>query len=341
MVEFPGEKLVIKMWESIVDNGIGSLLSPWHERRMSSMRREERSKEIVDIAKAKTESMRLMLLSPHSLISNDADNSTNSSTLDRDAKKSKLDTAYLMRADEIFHHENMQRELNLGQVLLHTEDLLAEDSSPPSDEAIDPDWLFRWREHASKISRKEVQELWGRLLAGQVKTPSTYSMRAVEFLKDIDANEARLIEELKSFILDESFIYAGEGEQRLKNSLNFDKLLELQNLGILAGVDALGLQRTIPSRSNSRSEFVLFALPKIIFIEKDEHDNALQLPVLTLTRLGREILSLCIAEANETYLFGLISDCQARGYTCFLAHGEKLGESIQFSGKHEIAAVAR
>ena len=32
-MEAPGEKLIIKLWESIADKGIGSLLKPWQIRR--------------------------------------------------------------------------------------------------------------------------------------------------------------------------------------------------------------------------------------------------------------------------------------------------------------------
>ena len=32
-MEFPGEKLVIKLWETVTEKGIGGLLSPWQTRR--------------------------------------------------------------------------------------------------------------------------------------------------------------------------------------------------------------------------------------------------------------------------------------------------------------------
>lgn len=32
-MDIPGEKLIIKLWETIADKGIGSLLKPWQIRR--------------------------------------------------------------------------------------------------------------------------------------------------------------------------------------------------------------------------------------------------------------------------------------------------------------------
>ena len=32
-MEFPGEKLVIRLWETVTEKGIGSWLRPWQNRR--------------------------------------------------------------------------------------------------------------------------------------------------------------------------------------------------------------------------------------------------------------------------------------------------------------------
>lgn len=32
-MDIPGEKLIIKIWDSVVDNGLASLLRPWQMRR--------------------------------------------------------------------------------------------------------------------------------------------------------------------------------------------------------------------------------------------------------------------------------------------------------------------
>ena len=37
-MEFPGEKLVTKMWETLAEKGIGAALQPWHEKRLGEAR---------------------------------------------------------------------------------------------------------------------------------------------------------------------------------------------------------------------------------------------------------------------------------------------------------------
>ena len=49
---FFGEKLVIKMWMSLVDAGVGGLLAPWQEKRLGRARAEVRHDEMILIAEA-------------------------------------------------------------------------------------------------------------------------------------------------------------------------------------------------------------------------------------------------------------------------------------------------
>ena len=54
-----GEKLVIKMWETIADKGIGSLLAPWQILREADARTEARRREILSLATAEKEAFEI------------------------------------------------------------------------------------------------------------------------------------------------------------------------------------------------------------------------------------------------------------------------------------------
>ena len=45
--QFPGEKLAIKIWETITEKGIGGLLSPWQIKREGRARAEVRRQELL------------------------------------------------------------------------------------------------------------------------------------------------------------------------------------------------------------------------------------------------------------------------------------------------------
>ena len=51
-MDLPGEKLVIKLWETLAEKGVGSLLSPWQAGRDGRARIEVRRQEILILAQA-------------------------------------------------------------------------------------------------------------------------------------------------------------------------------------------------------------------------------------------------------------------------------------------------
>ena len=100
--------------------------------------------------------------------------------------------------------------------------------------------LFRWRDAAGTVSSEELQTLWGRALAGEIKSPGSFSLRTLEFMKNISQEEALKITKAAPFVINNDFIVK---DAKLLDSegISFSFLLYLQNLGITCGVDATGL----------------------------------------------------------------------------------------------------
>ena len=54
-MEFFGEKLVIKLWETLAEKGVGSLLSPWQTIREGKARNNLRREELLMLAQAEVD----------------------------------------------------------------------------------------------------------------------------------------------------------------------------------------------------------------------------------------------------------------------------------------------
>jgi len=54
MVDFPGEKLIIKMWETLTEKGVGGLLRPWQIRREGRTTTDVRKEELLVSPKQRT-----------------------------------------------------------------------------------------------------------------------------------------------------------------------------------------------------------------------------------------------------------------------------------------------
>ena len=51
-MDFPGEKLVARLWETVADKAVGSLFRPWQIRREGKAHSEVRREEMLVLAQA-------------------------------------------------------------------------------------------------------------------------------------------------------------------------------------------------------------------------------------------------------------------------------------------------
>ena len=66
------------------------------------------------------------------------------------------------------------------------------------DHEVDHDWTARFFNDVQDVSSEEMQELWAKILAGEVQQPRNTSLRTLRILKDLDPSTAMLFRTLCS-----------------------------------------------------------------------------------------------------------------------------------------------
>lgn len=320
---FPGEKLVIKLWETLVEKGIGSALLPYHEKRMGNARNAVRRQELLMLAEAE-KTADLIRADKARLLSNgelemldDTSDISNASISERIEPTISLETI-----SEISRHRERteweRKEINSSKAILIAEEILANDSQDPKPGTIDDDWLYSWRECAGNVSSEELQDLWGRVLAGEIKSPGSFSLRTLEFIKSLSRPEAELISKTAKFVVSGRIIR--DKEKHLEESgIDFDSLLLLQEIGVITGVDSVGLNSTFSTQADDRYFQALISQNKVILIEHDDKNRKISLPTFILTRTGQQVLNLASFEADIEYLRSIAKDLAKQGYIVKLA----------------------
>jgi uncharacterized protein DUF2806 len=83
------------------------------------------------------------------------------------------------------------------------EHISAIEHQPPAaapDIEIEPEWLDRFWRLAQDVSDRDMQAVWGRILARQAQSPSKYSARCLEALSLLSKQEAQRLEHLSKFV---------------------------------------------------------------------------------------------------------------------------------------------
>lgn len=315
-MDVPGEKLLIKLWDTIADKGIGSLLKPWQMRREGRASIEVRRKELLVLAQAEVDvkailSGQKLLLPDGTLTSQQAEREVvllpESTTL----------PPLLQRIEEVVDHnaraESIRREISISKAVLHAEEELAEDAQEPLETKLSDDWLLRWRDCAAGVSSEELQSLWGKVLAGEVKAPGHYSLRTLEFLRNISQDEAKAIEKVSPFIV-HGVIFRGDEALLESEGITFSLLLTLQELGIVSGVGGLGLEATWPSTLQDSFQQALISYGRILLVTHSDPTKILKVKIYQLSGLGRQILQLGTFQANDAYLRALGTTIKGEGF---------------------------
>lgn len=328
-MDIPGEKLLIKLWDTIADKGIGSLLKPWQMRREGRASIEVRRQELLTLAQAEMD-RRAILSGQKRLL---PDGTLTSHQTERElvalpeSNSDLLLPQYIQQvADRNARAEFVRREISVSKAILHAEEELALDTQEPSEEKLSDDWLLRWRDCAAGITSDELQSLWGKVLAGEVKNPGRYSLRTLEFLRNLSQEEAKAIEKVSPFVVND-VIFRGDKVVLESEGVTFSLLLALQELGIVSGVEALGLEISWPSLLQDRFQQTLISYGRILLITHADPTKTLKIQIYQLTGLGKQMLQLGTFKPNETYLRALGTKIKDQGFDVQIGDCVPAGEN--------------
>lgn len=174
-----------------------------------------------------------------------------------------------------------------------------ESSVPPP---IDDDWLNIFEQHAENASTERMQNLWGKVLAGEIRKPGQYSLRTLRFLSEFSANEAKTFETLAHLA------FAGGIPESLcdLDGKDITKHLCMEVAGLIQGVTGLGLTRSFTFDGQG---LVFIKEGEVYLCLQGAPGTDLRFKQLMLTPLGQELLSLIstrdIAACAKTVAFAI------------------------------------
>jgi len=199
-------------------------------------------------------------------------------------------------------YQEVKRQTNIEEITQYAAEQLRNEDAVSSEE-LDEDWISRFFGIAQDISSEEMKMLWGRVLAGEVKRPKSYSLRTLELLRNLTKEEAEIFTRIGQLAItskNKSIIPNQDKLQYLKENfgITFLDCLKLRELGLLAPTD---LEFSInPFKEDSNSIFING--DKFILVHRKKGTPKQTINVMVFTTIGIELLSLLVVETNFGYL---------------------------------------
>lgn len=323
---WPGEKLIEKMWETLTEKGVASLLKPGQIVREGKALTEVRRNEMLALAQAEADAAEIK--AGRKRLQRDGTLLTLSHAADQNflllpGPDGRVEPTFdmqslLLNMTAKSAAEQLQSEINVARTVMLAEEILGQYNQSPNDEVLDDDWLSTWNAYAGKVSNEELQRLWANILAGEVKQPGTFSRRTLEFLRTLAKRDAELISKLASFVINNKFISREMDEVLKINGIDTNLLLEMQELGVLTGIEALGLSLTYNSLDPENYICAFRSYGKLVILKRPgKHQIVTQ--VYLLTNLGKEVMKLGQFAPNIEYLTAFAKHYASMGFQAEVA----------------------
>lgn len=214
--------------------------------------------------------------------------------------KSEIEISDLQkRAMHRFVEEEASRQENMEKI---TEAALPNLSDNAKPDDIDDDWVTNFYDKSRIVSDEEMQQMWSKVLSGEANRPGTFSRRTVNFLADLDKYDADLFQRICRFIVvwEGSFaplIFNYEDAIYKDHGVNFDVLTHLDSIGLIQFTEISEYQRTKFKKKTT----VSYCRQPIELTFPLDTNNNLPIGKVMLTRIGRELVSVCQATSVEGF----------------------------------------
>lgn len=201
-------------------------------------------------------------------------------------------------------YQETRKQINIDNIA-HIAGTQLNQEQEVSEENIENDWTTRFFNIAEDISDEEMQNLWGRILAGEIKKPKSFSIRTLELLKNLSKEEAEIFAKfssLKIFAGNTDMVFNQDNGKFLEDEfdIKFTDRLLLTELGLISSENNLEFS-FYATDTNKITNFIEFG-NQGIFIERPENTPIQAISVLVFTKVGSELSKLIDQEPNINYI---------------------------------------
>jgi hypothetical protein len=105
-----------------------------------------------------------------------------------------------------FVAEEIGRQKNREEVARETVRLLGEDPPPANTDGPSQDWLNVFSTFAEQASSERMRQHWAQILAGEIRSPGTFSLAALQIFSVMDPQLAASIARVRPWFIENDFI---------------------------------------------------------------------------------------------------------------------------------------
>jgi len=197
----------------------------------------------------------------------------------------------VIRSNRRVDYQQRKCQHNIESITAAAAEELAGESDV-SSELPDEDWISRFFRTAEDVSSTQMQELWGRILAGEIKKPRSYSLKTLDFVRNLTKDDADMLERLSKLAVSYEgwpFIPCHNDKWLAdKRKIYHSHYFAAGELGAMYPTDLI--YRTFRSSEINQETFIAGNI--LLIVDRAKITSEIELPVWKFTNIGKEILQL-------------------------------------------------
>lgn len=206
----------------------------------------------------------------------------------------------------------------------------------------DFDWFVRFYEAVGNISDEVMQELWAKLLAGEVAEPSSFSLKTIDVLRNLSKKDAELFSLIcsHSVMAREQNFLPHYDTYLEKHNIYYTDIMKLNEQGLIFNDSTIGFSMSI-----SQNPTVLFWNNDLVMtIESSDVKNIeIRINTYPFTKAGQELAVLVSKSVSEENFIELAKEIANKNQECNLGVYKIVSldeKSITYDGKNLLESIS-
>lgn len=202
------------------------------------------------------------------------------------------------------------------------------------------DWLMRFFDTVGNISDKDLQQLWAKVLAGEIAEPKTCSLRTLDMIRNMSSEEAEIFSHLCKYVMRSGdsyyidsigFMGDEEGTNKCKAYMEKQGLSYEESIVLLVEAGAFSTDHDLAIYLHKNVTLVMYN-KKItgIVMKYEEEPSLFQRDAYWLTASGRELFHIIRQadnfEVDEEYALLCLKDIKEKNPEFYVAAFKNGGE---------------
>lgn len=217
------------------------------------------------------------------------------------------DAALAERALVRWEEEELDRQFNRETIAEQAANLLQdadENAQEPSlDPELDPDWLNVFASFAEKASGASLQQIWARVLAGEIKKPGAVSLRTLQFASTLDRATAEAVQTMASWV------YNGKNMPHMAaEHIPFETVHLLKGVGLIGSMDS-----DVQTNVTFDDGYWGANFDDIAVLLKGQAGHVLNIPGMSVSRIARELLTTITLSRDPAAPIAFAEWCKSQG----------------------------